>query len=152
MTKPKLKIVRAARPAGGASPALDRPADIDPDVGPPDHLDPIALAEWARMMPLLLARGVMTEGDRPALALYCSAFERYVLACRSIRKLGLVIETDLGGSKANPALGVAKGAEATMIRVLAEFGLTPASRSKAAPPAGPPKDELGEFLAAGKGG
>lgn len=144
--KPKptpLKVLAGERP-DRVNPAGPRPRAGRPTS--PPHLDPAARAEWDQLVAILDEMGILSAALGPALTLYCLAFSRHALACKDLATSGLTIETDLGGVKANPAAAIAKGAEATMARMLAEFGLTPASRSRVAVPTDGPRDELGEFL------
>jgi P27 family predicted phage terminase small subunit len=102
------------------------------------------------MINLLDAMRVAEKADGPALGIYCVAYSRWIEARKEL-KGAIVRETDLGGIKSNPAAEVVKQAESIMLRVLAEFGFTPASRSKVAHHHGAPRDELGEFLSAREG-
>lgn len=120
--KPKSPPPKLA-PGTNSSPAGPGPA-------PPDWLDDEGRGEWARMAPVFHAAGRLTEADVPALALYCDAFSRYQLARKELETYGVTLNTDLGGTKANPAAAVAKEASATMAKILGAFGGTPADRKK----------------------
>lgn len=147
--KPKpaaLKVLADARPdrIGPATLAATAAAGIP---APPGFLGREALEEWHRIAPQLAAAGVLTEGDGPALALYCSAFARRLAAQREVDAIGLLTETAAGGYKANPAVAMVAQAERDMARILAEFGATPASRSRVAAPEKPSEEsELERFL------
>lgn len=82
---------------------------------PPDWLSTTdAVTEWRRLAALLEATRVLTEGDLTALGHLCNLHG----ACVKLYRAGM-----------QPT-----AAELTQLRLgLAEFGLTPASRSKAAP-------------------
>lgn len=139
-----LEGTRADRIAPG--PAVE-PADAPPE--PPAHLDEAARAEWDRLAPRLVAAKLMTPADAGALAIYCGAFSQYLHARDELKAHGSVTETAAGGLKTSPYVAIAAQARNLMLRVLIEFGLTPASRARvnagSAPPAG--RDELGDFLA-----
>jgi P27 family predicted phage terminase small subunit len=138
-----LKILKGTQPCR-VNPAGPTPGPAPPE--PPENLDPEALAEWNRLAPKLAAMGVLTEVDGPALAIYCRAHSRAMSAQVELDLHGAVIETRLGGMKSNPAAAIVSRAETTMLKVLAEFGAGPASRSRVTVKAEGPRDELAEFL------
>lgn len=112
----------------------------------PDRLAPLAQQEWRRIVPELLALGVLSKLDQKALAGYCSAYARHCQAEDDVAKYGLtieepVIDTKTGKQrkirgrllvrlKANPAAAKSSDAAKLMKSFLIEFGLTPASRSR----------------------
>jgi P27 family predicted phage terminase small subunit len=74
--------------------------------------------------------GLLTHVDRAALAIYCAAWARWNEAQAKCAELGETIETKIGNLIQNPWRGVAARAEATMVKVAQEFGMTPASRTR----------------------
>ncbi|MGH6967541.1 MAG: P27 family phage terminase small subunit, partial [Stellaceae bacterium] len=63
-------------PRGGPRVAVQAPT-------PPAHLQAAggpALEEWNRVAPILVAMRVLSLADRAALAVYCSAYARWVKA------------------------------------------------------------------------
>ena len=103
---------------GTNRPSRDRPEPEFPpadDVQQPDWLSsPDAVAEWKRLVPLLKATRVLTQGDLTTLGHLCNLHGD----CVKLYRAGL-----------SPL-----AAQLTQLRLyLAEFGLTPASRAKAAP-------------------
>lgn len=105
---------------------------------PPDHLAPEAVLEWNRLVELLYTSGLMTGADVGALASYCAAYGRWVQAERKLNEAakadpvtcGLVQMTTHGNYVQNPLVGIANKAHNDVMRYAAEFGMTPASRSK----------------------
>ncbi|HFD40867.1 MAG TPA: phage terminase small subunit P27 family [Anaerolineae bacterium] len=97
---------------------------------PPEHLSEEAKTEWRRVVRMLMDAGLFTAADRAALALYCEAWGRWVEAQRMVAKSGQVITTQSGNLIQNPYLGVANRAWEDLRKILAEFGLTPSSRSR----------------------
>ncbi|WP_337175388.1 P27 family phage terminase small subunit [Paludisphaera sp.] len=98
------------------------------DLDPPDHfccdsdgLD-FAREHWDELAPMLASVGLLTEGDRPALALLCEAHA--------------LIRLDPLDYKARDLYR----------RMLVEFGLTPSSRSRVAAKAETPANPLADFL------
>jgi P27 family predicted phage terminase small subunit len=119
----------------------------------PGHLDAVAKAEWKRRVEEFDESRVLTKNDSALLALYCQAFSRYRKAQDDIEEYGLLIETDQGSWKANPAVQIQATAEAFMSRVLIEFGGSPSARTRVkAAEADGPRDALSEFLQRRKGG
>ena len=141
--KPKptsLKVLNGARPARINK---DEPKPT-PGVPPvPAHLKGEALEEWKRITATLAPMNTLTQADGAALSIYCVAYSRWLEARKVIEERGALIDTTKkttkkgtvinnprGVVKTNPACLVAAEAEATMLRVLAAFGLTPSDRSK----------------------
>jgi P27 family predicted phage terminase small subunit len=117
---------------------------------PPPHLEGVALAEWERIVAEVEATRVMTPADATALAIYAVCFARWLDALREIQSSGLVVVSDTGVAKANPAVAIASKCEARMQSVLSSFGLDPSSRSRVSPIEDPAEaDPLGEFLRKG---
>jgi P27 family predicted phage terminase small subunit len=106
---------------------------------PPPFLDKYAKKEWARVAPELYSLGLLLGPDVAALAAYCMAFSRWRYAEEELQKVaqvddsvkhgGLVQITKQGNAVQHVLVGVANTARKDMIRIAAEFGLTPSSRA-----------------------
>jgi P27 family predicted phage terminase small subunit len=127
--------------------------EMTPPVGAPempDWLDEEARAIWSRTAPMLEELGVLSEMDRIALASYCSAASLAIQATRQVNREGLMKRATKGslfGPKVNPLIKIAQGARAQALRIGAEFGLTPAARSRISTAPAPAKgDEAEEFI------
>jgi P27 family predicted phage terminase small subunit len=96
----------------------------------PDHLSDEAKREWRRLGRMLVGMGVMTEADGDALALLCTAWARWLEAEGQLRRFGIVIKSPSGYPIQSPYLSIARQSMAELRSLLAEFGLTPASRSR----------------------
>ena len=96
---------------------------------PPRWLSTEGKAEWRRIMPGLVARRVLTDGD-------LSTAENYTMAIGTIRRCRATIdlegETIDGphGPKRHPCYQTLFQALTEARRLAAELGLTPASRSR----------------------
>ena len=123
---------------------------------PPVFLDDYALEEWKRVAPELWRMGLLTAVDVATLAVYCDAYSRWrvateaiaVMAARDELTHGLLIKTRAGEATPNPLVWIASSAAKTMVRVAAEFGMTPAARvgiATGVDPRGPSK--FGDLLA-----
>jgi P27 family predicted phage terminase small subunit len=140
-----VKIAKGVRPCRipkGEVPAL--PGDPEP----PLPLAGLAKAEWDRMIPILRDLGVSSASDGAALAVYCQTYMRWRQALDEIERKGLTVEDGRGRPKVNPLLSVANQLEATMTKLLREFGLTPASRAAVnAEPPNHEEDDIESFKA-----
>ena len=79
---------------------------------------------------MLLNMGLMTELDRAALCMYCTAWARHAEAEDAMRQHGVLVRGPGGMPMASPYLAIANTAMAQMRSILAEFGMTPATRSR----------------------
>ena len=118
----------------------------------PKFVNAEAKREWNRMVAILLEMGLYTEVDHAALAMYCQAWGRWVVAERKLAVEGEIITTVLGGRAQNPWRYEANKAFAQMRQMLPEFGLTPSSRSRLSSPAAPDEPTLAEQLFSMVGG
>lgn len=117
---------------------------------PPPHLSGVAREEWLRVAVELEAARVMTPADATALGIYAVCFARWLEALAEIDSSGLIVVSDTGVAKANPAVAIASRCEARMQSILSSFGLDPSSRSRVSPVDDPAEsDPLGEFLEVG---
>lgn len=98
---------------------------------PPDHVQGEARKEWFRISKQLHDIGCLTEVDRAMLSAYCIAWGRWVEAEENIRKYGTVmLSPDKGWPVQSPYLSIANRAMEQMVKFLAEFGMSPSSRSR----------------------
>ena len=97
---------------------------------PPEELNPDGEALWRSLGKRLLDRGLFTHGDYVALELLCVAYGRMKEANRMVAKTGTVHLSKNGNYFQNPYLGVANRAWDQVKSMLAEFGLTPAERTR----------------------
>lgn len=125
-------------------------ADGPVNTSPPRSLTKGARAEWVRVVHLLDRAKLLSEADRTALELYCTAVDRAQRAEKQIERDGMTLENPTTGAlHAHPLLAVAKEARTQALRYGCEFGLTPASRGKISAPAAaaaPDADPLRDFL------
>lgn len=111
--------------------------------------DENALAKWHELSEILLSLGVLTTADGEALATLCELFSAEQACLKELREVGPTIHTDLGGVKPNPAGSLYRSISALKNSMLAEFGLTPSSRTKVgAKQEDKPKDDLEDFFSA----
>ena len=97
---------------------------------PPAHVQGLALEEWRRMVKLLRPLKLLTVIDGTALAAYAILYARWVDAEEMVRKYGPVMRSKGTYIQQSPYLSIANKARASMMKILVEFGATPASRSR----------------------
>ncbi|WP_317736720.1 phage terminase small subunit P27 family [Burkholderia pseudomallei] len=126
-----MKLLRGnpgGRPINDAEPVLT-PA---PDASCPGWLSATAKEHWPAIAEQLRTAGLLTVLDVTALGLYCEAFARWQDANDHVVKYGAVVKSAHGYPIPSPYLQVSNQAYAQMVRMLAEFGMTPSSRSRCA--------------------
>jgi P27 family predicted phage terminase small subunit len=132
--KPVPTVVQIARGNPGKrrlnehEPMPDQPRTLDP----PEWLQGDARAEWINKAAMLDRLGLLTEADLHALELYCQTYAQWREAQRMIDQFGLIVQSTKGFPAMSPWLHVAHMAQAQMMKLLIEFGLTPSSRSRVA--------------------
>lgn len=98
---------------------------------PPEWLNGEALAEWNRIVPQLHEAGIMALSYRSAIASYCEAWARFVDAIEQIPKTGgEIVKSPSGFPIQNPYAAVRNKAQAQMLKVAAEFGMTASSKTR----------------------
>jgi len=113
----------------------DRRNPNEPETRPaiprcPEHLGPEAKREWRRLAPQLARLGLLSKIDREALALFCQAWERWVDAEEALKRYGVMVKSPNGFPMQSPYLAVANKAMEQMRALLAEFGMSPSSRTR----------------------
>lgn len=138
------------RPVNAAEP---KPPPAMPTA--PEFLAAEARAEWDRIVGDLYAIGVLTLIDRAALAAYCTAYGRWVEAETALGRARVAAEKEGKGESAltngwrvSPLVHAANTAMRDLMRIAAEFGMTPSARSrvKATPPSNA-DEEARKYLA-----
>lgn len=98
---------------------------------PPAWLTGEAKRHFQRVGKKLVALGLLTDVDRDAFGAYCAAYARMAKAEAMVKEQGEVVRAPKTGvPMANPWLSIARQERAAAQKLLVEFGLTPAARSK----------------------
>ena len=105
-----------------------------------------ASKEWQRLSKELAALGLLTGLDRNLLAAYCQAHALWVEAVSSIARYGTMVKSPNGYPMQSPYVAVANKQVDIMVRIAAEFGMTPSSRSRIRVGDKPPEDPFEAFL------
>lgn len=122
-----------------------KPAAVAPKM--PPHLDEAGKKEWRRLVPILKRMRVLTEADGLALANLCQAYSTMVKAQQKLNEAGLLYKSPSGYVMQSPLLGVVNSSADAVNKMLREFGMTPAARSRiSAQPESDEDDELMRLL------
>lgn len=123
--------------------------ESDDLLSPSPWLDKLAQAEWKRIAPTLMPLGLLTIVDRAALEGYCQAYSRWRMAEAVIQKQGLCFKTPKGYVQQRPEVSIAQQYLHKMHSLAAEFGFTPASRTRVqGKKPGRDGDDLDDYLKA----
>ncbi len=110
----------------------------------PTWLKGLARREWKRITPKLFALGCVSEIDVMQLASYCLAVQMVADCTKIIEEEGLTCLTSKGTIVQRPEVGMRNTAMSLLKSFGAEFGMSPASRTRisVAPPAVPKDNEF----------
>lgn len=125
----KLKLLRGTAEPRNMHP--DQPqADADQLQFIPDELSPEAQKHWAKLRPLLVDAGIANNLDRMALIQLCEAWATLLQVQGDMRKTGLLVRGANNIPVRTPLWAMVNSAEKNVTRLLAEFGMTPSSRTR----------------------
>jgi P27 family predicted phage terminase small subunit len=122
--------------------AEPRPASKVPAC--PPCLGDEARKEWQRLAKELA--GLDCSPNSTMLADYCQAHALWVEAVSSIERYGTMVKSPNGFPMQSPYVAVANKQVDVMIRIAAEFGMTPSSRTRIRVGDKPPQDPFEAFL------
>jgi P27 family predicted phage terminase small subunit len=129
--KPIPSALKVLRGNPGRRPLpVNEPKAPPAELTPPHVLSPVALGEWQRLAPILLASGLLTRLDPMALQMYCESFADWQAARAHVAEHGTVITNAKGILVASPYVVLAAKAWERMRRMLIEFGMTPSARAR----------------------
>ena len=104
----------------------------------PKHLDEAARIEWERIVPELLTAGLLCTVDLAALAMYCTAYSRWLKCEEQIRFLsshelgseGIVTSSKNGFDQLSMWYVASNQQQDRLHKMLTEFGLSPSARAR----------------------
>ena len=96
----------------------------------PSMLNEYASAEWDKITPELAKLGLLTKIDSASITIYCQLYGQWVDANLRLLKDGLMVNSRDGNPYQNPYLGISNKIIEKLQKLLCEFGMTPASRSR----------------------
>lgn len=132
--KPKATAVKEASGAFVKDPQRRNEAEPQLDMKAPEQPesingDQVAEKMWAHLVHILTEMRVITEADSQLMEAYCLTYSRIMEDEAAIRVEGNVIETERG-PKRNPRAVNLNANRAAQLKMLAEMGLTPSSRTR----------------------
>ncbi len=145
--RPKPTFLRVLEGNPGKRPLNEnepQPRKVSPTC--PHHLTKGGRRQWKKIAKYLFEIGLLTQIDGDALSLYCEAKSRWIDAIKKLETMPDVIASKKTGSPfINPIFNVACASFEQMRKMMAEFGMTPSSRSRIGVKVKGQKDELEEF-------
>jgi P27 family predicted phage terminase small subunit len=132
--KPKPTVQReldgnpGKRPINDTEPA---PPPVDESFDTPPAIvatRPDAAKEWTRLAPMLRRCRQVSEADRAALIACCLEWAHYQTAIA--HRTPEIIKAPSGYAMPNPWISISNKALAALVKLWAELGLTPSSRSR----------------------
>lgn len=125
------------------------PDPLGPDLPPELEGDAPAVAEWQRTIVPAIFRKQITTADRTLAVAHCTLWSTWLSQVEDAAKHPHVVGVK-GRPTANPARGMANKTLLLLVRVDAELGLTPSSRSRVTVASekeyGQPKDKWAGLL------
>lgn len=79
---------------------------------------------------MLEQNGIMEDVDGAAIQMLAYNYSTFIKASKIIEEQGLTVTSDRGNIAEHPAVKIARDAQTSALKVMAEFGLTAKSRSK----------------------
>lgn len=139
-----IKARRGTLEASRVSAAEPQWPAIDPKVRPAELVGNDAIAEWNRLVPLLLAQALAPQVGRGELIALCNSWGVYMSATRELAKPGgWVTKAQSGYEMPSAWVAIRKTALSEYTGLCARFGLDPASAGKVtAKPVNPSDNEL----------
>jgi len=112
----------------------------------PSSLKGTARAAWRQIAKMLRDAGIGTALDRHAMILLVDAWVTWDTATTTLRQSGLLVKSPSGFPMQSPLLAIANRAHEQIVRLLAEFGMTPSARTRVHVEVPQAPDPLQEFL------
>lgn len=113
----------------------------------PADLGPVASKAWDYVVKILSDMRVLDKADAMTVELLCQARADWIEAREVLQFEGAYYTSNNGLIRAHPMLAMRNEASKRMLTLLAELGMTPASRSKvSAVPTDEPDDPAAEYF------
>lgn len=129
--KPTPTRLRLIRGNPGKRPLpKDEPKVVAKRLPMPVGMSPGARAHWRQFTKALEGAKITTDLDRQALRALCETCAAWEEAQARVWKHGMVVKGAKNQPRRSPYVGIANTAFEQMTRMLAEFGMTPSSRTR----------------------
>lgn len=129
--KPKPTALKLIEGNPGKRPIND--AEPEPekvfDPAPPQSFNQLEATKWREMTAKLTASRILTVLDLDALEIYCREWVNLQDAIADVNARGKLLRLNSGGTMWNPSWTQLKHSQSVCRSIMAEFGLTPSSRS-----------------------
>lgn len=96
----------------------------------PRSFDALTRYEWNRVGPILVEKGLLTEPDLAAFALYCMNVATSIRCARILKRKGFTMKSPNGFDLPRPEVAIRRQAGAEARKFMQEFGLTPSARTR----------------------
>ena len=133
--KPKATAVKEASGALKKNPQRRNTREPKPVLGAPPmpptvRVDKIAKEQWTELCNLLAGMNILTTADSGVMAMYCTTYSEWIKAYEHVREHGVSCLTAAGSMTTSPEASNWHKLSDRIIRLFAELGLTPSSRSR----------------------
>ena len=95
---------------------------------------------WRKLAPEMRRLGLLTELDRPLFETYCMLYGQWRACNADIQEHGTTYRSESGQEKSRPEMQLLLALTTQLRQIGAEFGLSPASRTKVS--VSPPSPEM----------
>jgi P27 family predicted phage terminase small subunit len=112
----------------------------------PDFLQGEARKTWHKVSKKLFRIGLLTEIDDMALAILCESWAEYLESSAKLAETEMLVKAPNGQPMMNPYLVIANQAIKKVRALLAEFGMSPSSRSRISTAGAGQDSESGEWF------
>jgi P27 family predicted phage terminase small subunit len=137
-TPPYLRLLRGNPGHRPVKPGIEAERPIAPPE-PLGFLSPYAVEEWRRVAPEMTRLGTLANLDLGPFGAYCESYATWRTAEEALARIaandpatsGLLLKRDRE-VVANPLIRIARRAADAMLRIAAEFGMTPVARARIA--------------------
>jgi P27 family predicted phage terminase small subunit len=113
--------------------------------------DAVACAYWEELVPMLREIRQITDADRGAMVALCVQWSRYIEATKALQRRDaegrsmMLLKLESGAFIQHPYIALANKALLLCMKLWAELGLTPSSRSRVTTARPDPHDRFAEF-------
>ena len=95
-----------------------------------EKLEPEALEYIQEVLQMLEEKGIIEDVDDAAIKMLAYNYSTFIKANKIIEDEGLTVTSDRGNVSEHPAVKIARDAQTSAMKVMAEFGLTAKARCK----------------------
>ena len=131
MNKPKPTHLKLLQGNPGGRPVNQREAKV-PSAIPkaPKYLSAGAKKHWRQMSKLLYDSGLISNLDRQAFGRLCSLSDQLEQAELNVQRYGVLVKSPNGYPQQSPYFTALNQISKQLMNALADFGMTPSSRSR----------------------